>query len=228
VQNVGAYGQEVSSVIERVRAFDLVEREFREFSAEECGFAYRRSRFNSTDRGRFLVTRVDYRLTLGGGPTLRYADLQRAIAVRAEEGKQPSLADVAAVVRRVRQAKGMLLVEGDADCRSAGSFFKNPVVSEEQAARIAATSEKELPRFPAGAQNEGLVKLPAAWLIEQAGFTKGYALGAAGVSSRHTLALVNRGEARAADVLALAEKISAAVEERFGVRLEMEPVMVGF
>ena len=228
VQNVGAYGQEVSSVIERVRVFDLVEREFREFSAEECGFAYRRSRFNSTDRGRFLVTRVDYRLTLGGAPTLRYADLQRAIEVRAEEGKEPALADVAVVVRRVRRAKGMLLVEGDADCRSAGSFFKNPVVSEELAAQIAVSSGKELPRFPAGAENEGLVKLPAAWLIEQAGFTKGYELGAAAVSSRHTLALVNLGGAEAADVLKLAGKISAAVEERFGVRLEMEPVMVGF
>jgi UDP-N-acetylmuramate dehydrogenase len=226
VQNVGAYGQEVSSVIERVRVFDLVEREFREFSAVECGFAYRKSRFNSTDRGRFLVTRVDYRLTLGGAPTLRYADLQRAISARIDEGTEPALADVAAVVRRVRQAKGMLLVEGDADCRSAGSFFKNPVVSEAHAARIAASSGNELPRFTAGAEN--LVKLPAAWLIEQAGFAKGYALGAAGVSSRHTLALVNLGGARAADVLALAGEIGEAVEERFGVRLEMEPVLVGF
>ena len=228
VQNVGAYGQEVSSVIERVRAFDLVERKFTEFSAVECGFAYRRSRFNSTDRGRYIVTRVDYRLTLGGAPTLRYAELQRAFQSSAEEGTQPSLVDVAAVVRRVRQGKGMLLVDGDVDCRSAGSFFKNPVVSEELAAKIAAASGKELPRFPAGAGNEGLVKLPAAWLIEQAGFAKGYTLGAAGVSSRHTLALINRGGASAKDVIALADQIGAAVEARFGIRLEMEPVMVGF
>jgi UDP-N-acetylmuramate dehydrogenase len=228
VQNVGAYGQEVSSVIERARVFDLEERAFKEFSNAECEFAYRRSRFNSTDRGRYIVTRVDYRLTLGGAPTLRYAELQRAIQSGAEEGTQPTLADVAAVVRRVRQAKGMLLVEGDADCRSAGSFFKNPVVSEELAAQIAAASTKELPHFPAGAQNEGMVKLPAAWLIEQAGFAKGYALGAAGVSSRHTLALINRGGASAAEVLALAEEINAVVEARFGIRLEMEPVMVGF
>jgi UDP-N-acetylmuramate dehydrogenase len=228
VQNVGAYGQEVSSAIERVRVFDLVERELSEFSAEECGFAYRRSRFNSTDRGRYIVTRVDYRLTLGGAPTLRYADLKQTIEAGADEGKEPTLPEVAAMVRRVRRSKGMLSVEGDPDCRSAGSFFKNPVVSEEQADKIAASSGKELPRFPAGAQNEGLVKLPAAWLIEQAGFKKGYALGAAAVSSRHTLALVNLGGARAADVLALAEKIGAAVKERFGVRLEMEPVMVGF
>jgi UDP-N-acetylmuramate dehydrogenase len=120
----------------------------------------------------------------------------------------------------------MLLVEGDPDCRSAGSFFKNPVVSEAQAARVAEVSGKEPPRFPAGPA--GQVKLPAAWLIEQAGFAKGYGLGAAGVSSRHTLALVNRGGASAADVLALAEQIRTAVEARFGIRLELEPVLVGF
>jgi len=130
---------------------------------------------------------VDYRLHLGGAPTLRYADLQRFFE---QSGNELSLAEVAAVVRRVRQAKGMLLVEGDPDCRSAGSFFKNPVVSEELAGRIAAVSEKEMPRFPAG---PGQVKVPAAWLIEQAGFAKGYAAGAAGVSSRHTLALVIEG-----------------------------------
>jgi UDP-N-acetylmuramate dehydrogenase len=123
----------------------------------------------------------------------------------------------------------MLLVEGDADCRSAGSFFKNPVVGEEQLQQIAAAS-KSPPRFPAGsgAENSGLVKIPAAWLIEQAGFSKGYALGATGISSRHTLALINRGGASAADLLALAAHITSAVEDRFGIRLEMEPVMVGF
>jgi UDP-N-acetylmuramate dehydrogenase len=226
VQNVGAYGQEVASVIERVRAFDLNERAFVEFSAAECGFAYRRSRFNSTDRGRFIVTRVDYRLTPGGAPTVRYAELQRVLA----EGGEPSLADVAAAVRRLRQSKGMLLVEGDPECRSAGSFFKNPIVAEEQVKAITERSGKEPPRFPAGlgVQGPGRVKVPAAWLIEQAGFTKGYALGNAGISSRHTLALVNRGGATATEVLALASQIAAAVEARFGIQLEMEPVMVGF
>jgi UDP-N-acetylmuramate dehydrogenase len=230
VQNVGAYGQEVATAIERVRAFDLKQEAFVEFSGAECGFAYRRSRFNSADRGRYIVTRVDYRLTPGGAPTLRYADLRRAILESGQERTQPSLAEVAAVVRRVRQSKGMLLVEGDPDCRSAGSFFKNPVVTDEKVRRIAEASAKEPPRFPAGSgpENLGRVKVPAAWLIEQAGFTKGYALGAAGVSSRHTLALVNRGGAAAAEVLALAHLIAAAVEVRFGIRLEMEPVMVGF
>jgi UDP-N-acetylmuramate dehydrogenase len=229
VQNVGAYGQEVASAIERVRAFDLAAHAFVEFAAAECGFQYRRSRFNSTDRGRYVVTRVDYRLAPGGAPTLRYADLQKAIQESREVGAQPAsaptLAEVAAAVRRVRQAKGMLMVEGDPDCRSAGSFFKNPVVSEEQVRQVAKAGEKPPPRFPAG---PGQVKLPAAWLIEQAGFPKGFALGAAGISSRHTLALVNRGDATAEAVLALAERITAKVEERFGIRLEMEPVMVGF
>ena len=232
VQNVGAYGQEVASAIERVRAFDLEEHVFVELSAAECGFAYRRSRFNSADRGRYIVTRVDYRLMPGGAPTLRYAELQRAFP----EGVQPSLAEVAAQVRLIRQAKGMLIVAGDPDCRSAGSFFKNPVISEEQFRQIAAADEKAPPRFPTSpnAENPGEVKVPAAWLIEQAGFAKGYTRGAAAVSRRHTLALVNLGDqdglggASAAEILALAGEITDAVERRFGIRLEMEPVMLGF
>jgi len=133
-------------------------------------------------------------------------------------------------VRRLRQSKGMLLIEGDPECRSAGSFFKNPVVSEEQVLAIAVGSGKQPPRFPAGSgtENEGRVKVPAAWLIEQAGFAKGYTLGATGISSRHTLAIINRGGATATEVLALACQIASAVEARFGIQLEMEPVMVGF
>ncbi len=228
VQNVGAYGQEVASAIEGVRAFDRESREFVEFTNAECGFAYRRSRFNSTEPGRYIVTRVDYRLAPGGVPTVRYADLQLAIRANREAGSEPGLADVANAVRKVRRAKGMLLVEDDPDCRSAGSFFKNPAVSKEQFKTIADRSASVPPSFPAGAANEGRVKIPAAWLIEQAGFSKGYALGAAGVSTKHTLALVNRGGATAKEMLALASRIAAAVEERFGIRLEMEPEMVGF
>jgi UDP-N-acetylmuramate dehydrogenase len=232
VQNVGAYGQEVASVIERVRVFDLKKQEFAEFENAECGFAYRRSRFNSADRGRYVVTRVDYRLKPGGAPTLRYAELQRAIeANRASGGgygDEPSLKEVAEAVRQIRRSKGMMLEEGDPDCRSAGSFFKNPVVSEDLFQRIAARSAP--PRFPAGEglENAGRVKIPAAWLIEQAGFAKGYTAGAAGISSRHTLALINCGGATATEILALAGKIAAAVEAQFGVRLEREPVLVGF
>lgn len=230
VQNVGAYGQEVASSIEHVLAFDLEEHKFVVLLASGCGFSYRRSRFNSADRGRFIVTRVHFRLTPGGAPTLVYPDLQRAIDGIGLEGRQPTLAEVAAVVRQVRQSKGMLLVEGDPDCRSAGSFFKNPVVGNDDVLRIAECGGKQPPTFPAGAgpEDAGGVKVPAAWLIEQAGFQKGYALGAAGISSRHTLAIINRGGAGATDILKLAGEISAAVEARFGILLEMEPVMVGF
>jgi UDP-N-acetylmuramate dehydrogenase len=225
VQNVGAYGQEVASVIVRVRAFDRAAQEFVEFANAECGFAYRRSRFNSTDRGRFVVTRVDYRLRRNGAPTLTYAELKAHFS---NWKAVPTLAEVAEAVRGIRRSKGMLLVEGDPDCRSAGSFFKNPPVTAEVAERvrqIAADSGVAMRVFPA---EGGMVKIPAAWLIEQAGFRKGFALGAAGISSRHTLALVNRGGATAAEILALAEKIRTRVEERFGIWLEMEPEMVGF
>jgi UDP-N-acetylmuramate dehydrogenase len=225
VQNVGAYGQEVDSVIERVRAFDLEAREYVELTNGECGFSYRRSRFNSSDRGRFIVTRVDYRLRQGGRPMISYADLKAHFQDRATE---PSVGEVASAVRGIRQGKGMLLVEGDPDCRGAGSFFKNPSVAPEVAERvrvIAESSKVPLRVFPS---LDGMVKIPAAWLIEQAGFPKGYSLGAAGISSRHTLALINRGGAKAEEIVTLARKIAGAVEERFGIRLEMEPVMVWF
>ncbi len=225
VQNVGAYGQEAASIIERVRAFDLKTRQFVEFSNADCGFAYRTSRFNSTDKGRYIVARVDYRLRENGAPLIEYQDLKAHFA---DWPSAPTLAETADAVRSIRRRKGMLLVDGDPDCRSAGSFFKNPWVTEEVAERvrrIAAGAGVPLRAFPA---EGGLVKIPAAWLIEQAGFAKGYERGAAGISPRHTLALINRGGATAKEILALAGKISEAVEARFGIRLEMEPEMVGF
>jgi UDP-N-acetylmuramate dehydrogenase len=225
VQNVGAYGQEVDSVIERVRAFDLEKWKHVELPKAQCGFAYRRSRFNSTDRGRFIVTGVDFRLRRDGAPQITYADLKAHF--KGLTGT-PTLSEVATEVREIRKGKGMLLVEGDPDCRSAGSFFKNPEVAQAVAERVRAFAKDAsvaLQVFPA---KGGLIKIPAAWLIEQAGFSKGYAVGAAGISSRHTLALINRGGATAEDILGLAQKIAAAVLERFGIQLEMEPVMVGF
>ncbi|WP_348261257.1 UDP-N-acetylmuramate dehydrogenase [Telmatobacter sp. DSM 110680] len=224
VQNVGAYGQEVSTTIDSVRAFDLQKHKFVEFSNKECGFSYRRSRFNSYDRGRFIVTRVEYLLKQDGAPTLKYSDLQRQFDASAK----PSLREVGEAVRRIRRSKGMLLVDGDPDCRSAGSFFKNPIVTAEHAADIADKVGEEPPNFPAGPDKPGQVKLPAAWLIERAGFARGYALGRAGISTRHTLALVNRGGATATEILALADKIKHAVTQRFGVDLEIEPVLLGF
>jgi UDP-N-acetylmuramate dehydrogenase len=225
VQNVGAYGQEVASVIELVRALDVGAQRFVEFSAAECGFSYRRSRFNTTDRGRFIVTRVDYRLQRDGPPNLTYADLKLQFQ---NQVNSPSLQAVATAVRNIRRGKGMLLVDGDPDCRSAGSFFKNPAVSQEVAGKIqqyAGDAGVTLRVYPV---EGGLVKIPAAWLIEQAGFAKGYTFGAAGISSRHTLALINRGGASADEILSLAEKIAHAVEAKFGVHLEMEPERVGF
>ena len=227
VQNVGAYGQEVAETISSVRAFDRSAGSFVELGNAECGFRYRESVFNTTERGRYIVTRVRFGLRLGGEATLKYAELQRRFEEKALNAKDaeeerkggPSLAEVAEVVREIRLGKGMLIVAGDADSRSAGSFFKNPIVSLELADRIVG-----VPRWAAG---QGLVKLPAAWLLEQAGFVKGYGTGAVRISSKHTLALTNRGGATFADVAAMQEEIVAGVWERFGVKLEREPVVLG-
>jgi len=221
VQNVGAYGQEVAETIASVRVLDRERLSFAELPAAECGFSYRRSLFNSTQRDRYIVTRVDYALTGGAMPAVRYPDVQRAFQDRRDS---PTLAEVAAAVREIRHRKGMLLVEGEPDCRSAGSFFKNPVVEQAQYEAIAARESSPVPRYPAA---PGFVKIPAAWLVEHAGFQKGFVLGRAGLSSRHTLAVINRGGATAAEILALRDRVSEEVEECFGIRLEPEPVWVG-
>ncbi|MGA8528257.1 MAG: UDP-N-acetylmuramate dehydrogenase [Acidobacteriaceae bacterium] len=221
VQNVGAYGQEVSATIERVRVLDLKALEFRELPASQCGFSYRRSVFNSTERGRYIVTRVDYRLEKGAAPTLTYADLKRYFRDRVTA---PTLAETAAAVREIRHSKGMLLVEGEPDCRSAGSFFRNPVVPQALFDAIVDETGTPPPFYPA---QPGFVKIPAAWLLEQAGFHKGFAMERAGISSRHTLALVNRGGATAREIVALWNCIVAKVEEKFHIHLEPEPVWLG-
>lgn len=224
VQNVGAYGQEVASTITAVRAFDLEARAFVTLSHGQCGFAYRHSIFNTSQRGRYVVTAVTFRFDLDAPPNLAYADLQRHFADWDANRPAPTPLDIYHAVRAIRHRKGMLIVEGEADCRSAGSFFKNPVVPSAAVDRIAANLELpagEIPHWPAA---DGMVKLPAAWLLEKAGFTRGFALGQAGISSRHTLALINRGHAKAADILALRNLISSQVLSRFGIRLEQEPV----
>ncbi|MES2221124.1 MAG: UDP-N-acetylmuramate dehydrogenase [Acidobacteriota bacterium] len=231
VQNVGAYGQEVSSTIVGVRALDRTTLKMVDFSATQCQFGYRRSIFNSTGRDRYIVTEVAYRLKLHGEPNLKYQDLARAFA---DAPEPPTLKQVSEMVRSIRQQKGMLLVDGDPDCRSAGSFFKNPVVSESHLADISARVVKEAHRaglmltepIPHFAADPGSVKLLAGWLIEQAGFPKGYAMGPAAVSSRHTLAIVNRGNATAKEVLALRDEIRKRVLAQFGICLEQEPVYV--
>lgn len=222
VQNVGAYGQEVSETIRLVRALDLETLRFVELTTAECGFAYRRSIFNTTSRNRYIVTRVEYGLRNNVPATISYADLKQYFQ---NKTTPPSLAEAASAVREIRSRKGMLIVFGDPDCRSAGSFFKNPVISVDHFAQIVAhANSTSVPHYPAA---DGQVKVPAAWLLDQAGFHKGYVFGRAGISSKHTLALINRGEASAADIAALRDAITARVEEKFAIHLEPEPVWVG-
>jgi UDP-N-acetylmuramate dehydrogenase len=221
VQNVGAYGQEVAQTIVRVRGLALTTGEWREWEAGECGFGYRRSRFNTSERGLYVITRVDFALKPGGAPTLTYADLQKHFG----PGSSPSLAEVAEAVRVIRKGKGMVVVPGDADTQSAGSFFKNPIVAPEVYEAIAErAAPAAVPHWPAPA---GAVKLAAAWLVERAGFARGYRKGRAGISTRHTLALTNRGGATAAEVMALRDEIVTQVRATFGVNLEPEPVLLG-
>ena len=222
VQNVGAYGQEVSQTIVTVRAFDRKTLRFMDLPAADCGFSYRRSIFNSTQRERYVVSRVDYALRKDAPASLVYADLARYFAAR--NGATPTLEEVRDAVRSIRARKGMLLVSGDADCRSAGSFFKNPVVPVTVLDSLSQELGVEKGSIPAYPARDGEVKLSAAWLIERAGYQKGFALGNAGISSRHTLALINRGGASAAEVVALRDKVTDTIDSRFGIRLEPEPV----
>ncbi|HYK34555.1 UDP-N-acetylmuramate dehydrogenase [Alloacidobacterium sp.] len=222
VQNVGAYGQEVAETIRLVRALDLQATRFVDLSAAECGFAYRRSIFNSSHRDRYIVTSVQYELKNGVDPVVSYADLKRYF----QNWKfSPALPEVSSAVREIRRGKGMLIVPGDPDCRSAGSFFKNPVISAEHFEQIVTSSNgANVPHYPVA---DGQVKVPAAWLLDQAGFHKGYVLGRAGISSKHTLALINRDGASASDIAALRDVIIAMVVEKFAIHLEPEPVWVG-
>ncbi len=225
VQNVGAYGQEVSETIVSVLAFDLDENRVRELNATECGFSYRSSIFNSTQRGRYIILQVSYALSPKEKPSLQYADLQKYFAGR--DGT-PTLAQVREAIRKIRASKGMLISPGDPDSRSAGSFFKNPVLStpqHDELTRRAAERKLNVPSYPALSQQK---KVSAAWLVENSGFRKGYAKGNVGISSKHALAIVNRGGATAADILALKDEIQARVEQTWGLRLEPEPVFVGF
>ncbi|MGA7688654.1 MAG: UDP-N-acetylmuramate dehydrogenase [Jiangellales bacterium] len=214
MQNVGAYGQEVASTIARVRTYDRGEGAVRTFMSADCGFGYRTSRFKGTDR--YVVLDVTFQLRLGAlCEPVRYAELASALDVPV--GGRAALVDVPPAVLALRRRKGMLLNEADHDTWSAGSFFTNPVVVQ---------APDGAPTWPAG---DGLVKVSAAWLIEHAGFSRGYPGGDAPValSSKHTLALTNRGSGTASDVVALAREIRGAVRSRFGIVLEPEPRLVG-
>ena len=245
IQNVGAYGQEVAETITAVRAFDRARGEIVELSGEQCAFGYRTSMFkrstgwtppgaaargpHEAPSGRFVVLEVTFALLRDplSGP-VRYAELARSLGV--ETGDRVPLASVRAAVLALRRAKGMVVDPGDPDTRSAGSFFTNPVMSQAQFGELEAIvaarlgPEVTVPRFPA---DDG-VKVPAAWLIEKAGFGKNYPAGAAiHVSAKHTLALVNHGGGSTKDLIALAGEIRDGVHESFGINLTPEPVLVG-
>ena len=224
VQNVGAYGQEVSETIAEVQVLDLRDGQLRSLCNQACGFAYRSSIFNTGDRGRYIILKVAYALQAGGEPTIRYRDLQAHFATQPAT-RRPTLVDVREAVRKIRRSKAMLIEEGDEDARSAGSFFKNPVLDAAEFGRVAAGAGGTLPSYPAPG---GGFKIPAAWLVEYAGFHKGYTRGRVGLSRKHALAIVNRGGATAAEVIALQDKIRRAVQEKVGVTLLPEPVFVGF
>ena len=231
IQNVGAYGQEVAETITRVRVYDRVTADVRQMPNELCGFAYRTSRFRGSDR--FVVLSVTFGLAVQVlSAPVRYAELAAALGV--PPGGQAESAEARAAVIELRQRKGMVIDPADPDTCGVGSFFVNPVLDAaalaavETAARARCGPGTRVPRFEVAGSGDGLVKVPAAWLIEQAGFGKGYNPGdGARISAKHTLALVNAGTASTAALLALARQIRNGVRDAFGVSLAPEPVLVG-
>ncbi|MFJ6079000.1 UDP-N-acetylmuramate dehydrogenase [Pseudarthrobacter sp. NPDC092419] len=230
VQNVGAYGADVSQTIASVRTWDRERNAVQTFTSSELKFGYRDSILKQTTVNgspRYVVLTVEFQLPLGRmSAPIRYAELARSLGV--ETGKRAYANDVRREVLRLRASKGMVLDAGDRDTYSTGSFFTNPVVSGDLAAGL----PEGAPRYPAG--EDGLVKLSAAWLIDQAGFGKGYGLdpdsvsgGRASLSTKHTLAITNRGAATAADMVAVAREVRAGVERRFGIVLHPEPLLIG-
>ena len=222
IQNVGAYGQDVSQTVARVRVWDRKLRGIRTFAASECQFGYRSSRFKA-DPGRHLVLDVTFQFRQGTlGAPVAYAELARTLGVA--EGARAPMADVRAAVLELRRGKGMVLDADDHDTWSAGSFFTNPFLAPDQAAVL----PDDAPRWE---QPDGTLKSSAAWLIERAGFGKGYPSAAAGervgLSTKHTLALTNRGDATTDELLTLAREVRDGVRDRFGVTLVNEPVTVG-
>ncbi|MCZ0987519.1 UDP-N-acetylmuramate dehydrogenase [Streptomyces diastatochromogenes] len=229
IQNVGAYGQEVSSTITEVIAYDRRAGRTVTLTNEECAFSYRHSRFKA-DPERYVVLRVRFELEDADGLSapVKYAEAARALGV--EPGERVPLAAARETVLKLRAGKGMVLDPEDHDTWSAGSFFTNPILTETQFAAFHARVRERLgegvepPAYPSG---EGRTKTSAAWLIDKAGFTKGYGSGPARISTKHTLALTNRGGATTEDLLALAREVVAGVREAFGITLVNEPVTVG-
>jgi len=230
MQNVGAYGQDVSETIVRVEALDRQTGAVRWFTNEECAFSYRDSIFKREHRDRFVILSVTYRLKPGGAPAVRYPELSRLLG--GDDDQPPTLQKVRDTVTAVRRSKGMVIDALDPDTRSDGSFFTNPILDPGQLEQFYAAARSQgvrdmatIPLFPS---TGNLIKLSAAWLIEHAGFSRGFVHGNVGLSSKHTLALINRGGATAAEVLELVAMIQKSVEERFTVQLSPEPNFIGF
>ncbi len=221
MQNVGAYGQEVKDTLREVRVWDRQSARMMALSREACRLSYRHSMLKET-ASRWIVLRVAFSASksLQSAP-IRYAELARALGVK--EGDTAPLARVRETVIALRRAKGMVLDPNDADTKSAGSFFVNPTMDEAAYEALSARANEKVPRF----QDGDRVKVPAAWLIERAGFAKGTARGAAAISTKHALAITNRGGATTKEVMELARAVRDGVEGKFGVRLEVEPVLVG-
>jgi UDP-N-acetylmuramate dehydrogenase len=230
IQNVGAYGQEVGETIVRLKTLDRRTLDSVEFSGAECGFGYRMSRFKTEYGGKFVITEVEFRLAKEAKPEVRYPELQTLLESTRQKTGLPEGAltpgSIRTAVLALRKKKSMVIDPADPNTKSVGSFFMNPVVSPEQLTVAQETWERwggkgALPRFPAGEN----LKIPAAWLVEHAGYRKGYRKGAVGVSDNHCLALVNRG-GTARELLDLAAEIQEAVAAKFSIRLEREPVVV--
>jgi UDP-N-acetylmuramate dehydrogenase len=229
IQNVGAYGQDVAETIVHVRTIERASGKIVEMDAAACDFDYRDSAFKREARGLLVVTRVTFALRPGGPPSVRYAELAKQLAAF----ESPSLSEVRATVLALRKSKSMLLDRDAENGKSAGSFFMNPTLDPAELAAVRARvassgvlrAGETMPEYPA---NEGRTKLAAGWLIERAGFGKGFGAGRVGLSTKHALAIVNRGGATATEIVALARAVKDGVRARFGVVLHAEPVLVGF
>jgi UDP-N-acetylmuramate dehydrogenase len=229
IQNVGAYGQDVAETITGVRAVERGSGKIVELPAAACAFGYRDSVFKRAAKNLLVVTEVTFALRPGGAPSVRYAELAKALAA----ARSPSLSEVRAAVLALRKSKAMLLDPGGENGRSAGSFFMNPTLDAAALAAVTARvaeagvlcDGEAMPAYPAAA---GRTKLAAGWLIERAGFGKGAGAGRVGLSTKHALAVVNRGGATAAEIVAFAQRVKDAVRSRFGVTLHAEPVLAGF
>lgn len=224
IQNVGAYGQDVSETIIRVEALDRTTGRVTSFTKSDCRFGYRASLFKNHERERYVVLTVTFRLERGGAASVRYPELKRYLEERGQ-----SLEDLTTVrngVIAIRKRKGMVIDPADPDTRSDGSFFMNPVLAPADFAQFRKNEGADTaPNFPA---SDGTVKLSAAWLIEHAGFQKGFTLGNVGLSTKHTLAVVNRGGGTAREVVELVTLVQDRVRKKFGVEIHPEPNFIGF